>query len=251
MSPPTEPPGYAEHFGALAARYDELRRDPSDENIDVLVREGDLAGRSVLDIGCGTGRVAGVLSGRYGATVHGVEPSEQMLAVARERVPAGVRLTQAGAERLPFADGAFERALMQLVVHLTDRPAALAEARRVLAAAGRLVICSVDPAGAERFWLSDLFPSYAGIERGRFPSPRTLRAELEVAGFPAVADLPFEQPIRYSRRLALDLLRGRFASSFALIDDDEYAAGMRRAERELPDPVQSVLKLIVVVARCG
>ena len=40
----------------------------------------------------------------------------------------------APAERLPFKDGWFERAVMWLVVHLVDRPQAFAEARRVLGA---------------------------------------------------------------------------------------------------------------------
>ena len=42
------------HFGRVARRYDELR--PADENwwelFELLVREGDLVGRRVLDIGC-------------------------------------------------------------------------------------------------------------------------------------------------------------------------------------------------------
>ena len=45
------------------------------------------------------------------------------------------------------------------------------------------------------------------------------------------------------------MLRGRFASSFALMSDDEYRAGLERAERELPDRVESVLGLVIVTAR--
>ena len=47
-------------FGRLASSYDRLR--PTDESwlelLDVLVREGDLVGRRVLDVGCGTGRLS-------------------------------------------------------------------------------------------------------------------------------------------------------------------------------------------------
>src|SRR5436190_1462767 len=53
-------------FGRRAARYDELR--PADENwrevCDALIREGDLAGRRVLDVGCGTGKFVAALSER-------------------------------------------------------------------------------------------------------------------------------------------------------------------------------------------
>src|SRR5438093_10529475 len=105
-------------FGPLAATYDELR--PTDENwhrlLDALVREGDLQARRVLDVGCGTGRLAAALAAR-GARVWGVDASPEMLAVARERVPRGVGLKLGSAEALPFADGWFERAVLRVVVH--------------------------------------------------------------------------------------------------------------------------------------
>jgi SAM-dependent methyltransferase len=79
----------------------------------------------VLDVGCGTGRTAAALAERYGAKVWGVDPSEEMLAVARQKVPASVGLKAGSAEDLPFRDGWFERAVMVLVVHHVDRGRAL------------------------------------------------------------------------------------------------------------------------------
>ena len=106
----------------MARSYDELR--PADANwrevFELLVREGDLAGRRLLDIGCGTGRAAEALVER-GSRVWGVEPEPEMAALARERVST---VKVAPAERLPFKDAWFERALMWLVVHLVDRPLA-------------------------------------------------------------------------------------------------------------------------------
>ncbi len=68
-------PDYGSHFGDLAAHYYELRPGTRDEAIEILVREGDLRGRCVLDVGCGTGRMAASLAERYGATVSSVDPS--------------------------------------------------------------------------------------------------------------------------------------------------------------------------------
>ncbi len=242
-------PDYDRHFGRLARRYDELRKDPSDENIEMLVRVGDLERRSVLDVGCGTGRVASVLVLRYGARLVGIDPSAEMLEAARKRAPSGrLRLVPATAEALPFRDHTFERALMQLVVHLVDRARAFAELHRVLSPPGRVVICTVDPAGVDRIWLSDLFPSYADIDRRRFPAPELLLSDLEAAGFSAAWSVPFDQPVVYDRDRALQMLRGRFASSFALIGEDEYRAGLERAERELSVRVEFTLKLAIVTA---
>ena len=55
-------------FGRIAPRYDELRNigERWPELVDLLVREGDLRGRRVLDVGSGTGRLATILVERYG-----------------------------------------------------------------------------------------------------------------------------------------------------------------------------------------
>ena len=65
------------------------------------MREGDLAGRRVLDIGCGTGRASEALAAR-GSRVWGVEPEPEMAELARRRVST---VKVAPAERLPFKDG--------------------------------------------------------------------------------------------------------------------------------------------------
>ena len=243
-------PDYGIHFNSLAARYDELRPDPSYELIEALAREGALQGRRILDLGCGTGRVAAALAERYGATVTGVDPSPEMLEVARSRAPEGVVALERGtAEDIPFADASFERAIMQLVVHLVDRPRTFAELYRVLVPGGRLVISTVNPAAVERIWLSKLFPSYAAIDRKRFPALGSLSDELDAAGFTDIKAVPLSERRVYGREPALRAIRGRFASSFALMSEEEYRAGLERAERELPVKVESVLELVIVTAR--
>ena len=65
------------------------------------MREGDLRGRRVLEVGCGTGLFAAALSERAAAKVWAVDASPEMLAVARAQAPR-VALRQASAERLPL-----------------------------------------------------------------------------------------------------------------------------------------------------
>ena len=73
-------------FSRLAPRYDELRNTGKfwGELVEEVVREGDLKGRRVLDVGCGTGKWATVLAERYGCKVWGVDPSPEMIEVARD-----------------------------------------------------------------------------------------------------------------------------------------------------------------------
>jgi SAM-dependent methyltransferase len=241
----------APDFGPLAETYDALR--PADENwvevAEALVREGDLAGRRVLDVGCGTGRFASRLAEEHGGKVWGVDPSPEMLAVARRRLPAGVGLRRGGAEDLPFKDEWFERAVMWLVVHLVERPAAFAEARRVLARSGRLAIATFDPAYFDAFWLNHLFPSLEAIDRARFPDAETLVAELETAGFSDVVLTPLQQRGAIPRASALERIEGRFISTLRALDEGEFRAGLERAKKELPEVIDYAVEWIIAVAK--
>jgi len=200
----------------------------------LLVREGDLRGRRVLDVGCGTGTLAAWLAERVAAKVWGVDPSPEMLEVARGKVPADVGLKEARAEELPFKDAWFERIVLRLVVHHLDRPRAFAEFRRVLADDGRLVLATFEPAQFDDHYLSPYFPSIAVVDRERF-APESFVAELEAAGFEGVRTTSLHQVTSVARDDALARIRGKHISTFQLIPEEEYAAGLERAEREFPE----------------
>ena len=236
------------HFASIATRYDELRTasqlgTPHDRR---LVELGDLHGRRVLDVGCGTGRLLAVLTELFDAEGVGVDASAEMVDVARGRQLNGATFFVAPAEELPLADGSCERAVTTFAVHHFDRGRAFAEVRRVVGPGGRFVISTTDPDAFDRFWMAPLFPSYAAVERARFPDGATLAAELEAAGFADTLVERFELERVFSREHALEKLRSRHASTFALIGDEEYAEGFERAERELDDPVEYLLELLLV-----
>ena len=113
----------------------------------ILDLAGDVAGRRILDVGCGAGPLLEALRDR-GAVVTGVEPSAKMLELARRRLGEGGELHHAGlgGGPLPFPDGAFDDVIACLVLHyLEDWKAPLAEMRRVLAAGGRLIVAVNHP----------------------------------------------------------------------------------------------------------
>jgi ubiquinone/menaquinone biosynthesis C-methylase UbiE len=237
-----------EHFDRVASRYDRFRTPPRVTVVhETLVREADLAGKRVLDIGCGTGVNMRFLIDSFACTVAGVDSSEGMLVEARRRVPEG-DLRYGVAERLPFDEGTFDGALMSLVVQHLDRPQAFAEAYRVLLEKGRLVIVTPEHDAFPRAWMAPLFPSYVAVEQARFPSRAALTDELHAAGFADVrtVDVPIQR--RFSRESAVERIRGRYASTFEHFSDEEYREGLARAERDLPDPVEYVLEFLVVVA---
>jgi ubiquinone/menaquinone biosynthesis C-methylase UbiE len=99
---------------------------------------GDLSGLDAVDIGCGSGRVTGVLVS-LGARVTGVEPNAEALGRARETVRA--RFVAGSGEATGLADAAFDIAVFgESLHHAQDRFAALEEAVRIVRPGGRIVV---------------------------------------------------------------------------------------------------------------
>jgi ubiquinone/menaquinone biosynthesis C-methylase UbiE len=108
---------------------------------EVRTRTYDLlATGEVVDVGCGSGRAVAEL----GEGALGVDPSEEMLTAARTRWP-GRDFRTGDAYELPLADASMRGYRADKVFHLLTEPAqALAEARRVLRAGGRIVLTGQD-----------------------------------------------------------------------------------------------------------
>jgi demethylmenaquinone methyltransferase/2-methoxy-6-polyprenyl-1,4-benzoquinol methylase len=94
-------------------------------------------GATVLDVATGTGAVARELLAQKGCTVVGLDQSPQMLAEARRRLPADVKLVEASAEHLPFPDAAFDALTFTYLLRYVEDPAAvLRELARVVRPGG-------------------------------------------------------------------------------------------------------------------
>jgi ubiquinone/menaquinone biosynthesis C-methylase UbiE len=139
-------------YDRLAADYDRAMR-PLERWLFARLRAAGLAeisaGASVIEVGAGTG--ANFALYPQGACGAACEVSLEMLKVARAKfVPAGVRLVQARAEALPFADATFDAAVATLVFCSVASPRqAFDELRRVVRAGGRVVLVEhVRPRGA-------------------------------------------------------------------------------------------------------
>jgi 2-polyprenyl-6-hydroxyphenyl methylase / 3-demethylubiquinone-9 3-methyltransferase len=159
-------------------------------------------GRLVLDAGCGGGLVAKGLAGA-GAVVVGVDRLPACVEVARRAVPAGFRPAVAELERLPFADASFDAVVAADVLeHVPDLPAAVAELARVLRPGGSFLFDTINRTawawftallGAER--LAGLVPR--GTHDWRlFIRPAELDLLLRRAGLAAVTTAGLAPRIR-------------------------------------------------------
>jgi SAM-dependent methyltransferase len=109
--------------------------------LDALaLRRGD----RLLEIGCGGGLLLRDALAS-GVSAIGIDHSEEMVSLARERAP-GAEVVLASAEQLPFEDASFTAAAMSVVFFfLPDPVAVLRECRRVLRAGGRMAVYTNAP----------------------------------------------------------------------------------------------------------
>lgn len=135
-------------------------------------RLGPLAGKAVLDYGCGHGMAAVVLA-RHGARVTAFDLSGDYVAEARERAAANevqVSFLQADGHALPFADASFDAVWGNAILHHLDLRIAGRELHRVLRPRGVAVFC--EPWGENPLlrWARRHLP-YHGKERTRDEEP--------------------------------------------------------------------------------
>lgn len=163
-----------------------------------------------LEIGVGSARFAAPLGVEFG-----IDPAAEMLEYARAR---GVRVACAVAEALPFANAAFDYALVVTTIcFVEDAAAMVAEARRVLKPGGALVIGFIDRASAlgreyEAHRAENVF-----YRDARFYSGDEVERLLADAGFgPPVWGQTLFSPLAQMREIE-PLRAGRGEGSFVVV----------------------------------
>jgi len=145
-----------DYFTKYAPEWDRLRQLDVDEELVAGAVRDMLPlnkGQRLLDLGTGTGRMLQVLGPDVGEAI-GLDNSHEMLAVARANLKRwgleNCQLRQADILALPLAYGSFDAIVVHQVLHFMDRPwIALAEAQRLLAPGGRLLIVDLAPHDVE------------------------------------------------------------------------------------------------------
>lgn len=153
-----------------------------------------IAGRRLLDVGCGAGALAASLAAR-GAQVTGVDPSETALAKACRAVHEAA-FEAADARALPFADGAFDGAVIHNALHHVPEDgmvAALREAARVTGPSRGVVV--VEPlARGNYFALTRLVEDETEV---RARAQEALAAAVADGLFAVTTDLEYDRPQRF------------------------------------------------------
>jgi SAM-dependent methyltransferase len=159
------------HFDDVAAVYDESMPSHVIEHY-LQKRTGCVLSicpppARVLDVGCGTGALAARLAGN-GYEVVGIDPSQGMLDVMRERAPE-VEAVRGSATGMPFDDDEFDLSLSVATMHhIAEADAvrlALGEMVRVVRPGGRILVWDHNPRNPYWPYLMRRVPQDTGEER--------------------------------------------------------------------------------------
>jgi demethylmenaquinone methyltransferase/2-methoxy-6-polyprenyl-1,4-benzoquinol methylase len=200
---PEQPQGSGRMFDGIAERYDLVNRVIS-LGIDMRWRRRAVRalalspGARVLDVATGTADLAILCAeSEPTLTVVGIDPSERMLAIGRDKVARRgfaerIELRTGDAETLPFADASFDAVSIAFGIrNVPDRDRALAEMARVTRPGGRVVVLELSepPPGFfgpfARFHMHTLVPYVGGLISGASEYKYLIRS---IAQFPPAAE---------------------------------------------------------------
>jgi SAM-dependent methyltransferase len=224
-----------QRFGAVADLYHRHRPSYPSAIIDwVLVTAGLAPPATVADIGCGTGISTRLFAVR-GFDVLGIDPSEEMLAKARDA--GGARYTRGEASATGLPAGSVDLVIAAQAFHWFDIPSTLAEIGRILRP-GRWSAAFWNVRALEGSFMEEYDAllrrwsrEYAVVESHE-ESGRRLRTH------PGITDAT-EAVFANLQRLDRDGFFGRVASSSYVIHGVADRAGFDRALGELFDRHQS------------
>ncbi len=168
-----------EHFNRWSRTYDDswIQRYADRVHVEMLnvVTSEIGAPSTVLDVGCGTGRLLSKARTLYSSAILlGIDPADGMVKIARSQIPSAT-IYLGGAESLPLADSSVDVVLSSISFHhWSDQLGALREINRVLRPGGCFCLADI----SMPMWLTKL------VRHSKVKSPAAVSQLFNEAGLP-------------------------------------------------------------------
>jgi len=211
----------AEGFDALRFGGPIGQQVQHDQEVLLMAAFGPITGRTILDVGTGTGRAA-LAFARAGAVVTGIDASEQMLAVARrtaEERHLNATFQTGDAHAIPFGDQQFQCAVsLRVIMHTPDWQKCVSELCRV--AKWRVVVdfpSARSAAAIESRSRQKKLARGEKVEAYRVLKVDDVRAVIEAAGFKIIGvHKQYVLPINFHKLFNSPMFTGAIESTLAV-----------------------------------
>ncbi|UCG92002.1 MAG: class I SAM-dependent methyltransferase [candidate division WOR-3 bacterium] len=237
-------------------RYDQARRLPEKtmqlwlESISQHIPKDEV--KTIIDVGCGTGRFSKALADHFSAKVYGIDPSYKMLKKAKSSILSPlVDFIQCQAANIPLCDKRTDMLfLSQVFHHIHNKDNAALEFKRVLKRDGFLCIRNSTTDSLDCYIYLRFFPSARKIDLAKLPSRRELKNFLHGHGFKLCTHTIVHQVFadnfdEYLRKISM-----RALSDLDAITDEEFQEGLTRLkkycqEQKSQEPIFEDLDLFI------
>ena len=186
--------------------------------------------KTILDLGCGTGRFTEALATFFDAEVIGIDPSKTMLEQARskQRDPR-IRYEVGSGEAIPLSDNSVDLIFMSMIFHHFNNPIlAASECRRVLRSGGVAFLRAGTREHISVYPYVDFFPESRPILEERLPTSIFVRQVFEAGGFRTATSQVVTQQIAQSYAVYVEKLSAGADSVLASLSYADFEAGMER-----------------------
>ncbi|MFX0196999.1 MAG: class I SAM-dependent methyltransferase [Candidatus Hodarchaeota archaeon] len=219
-------------YNKIASDYSTYRRNVHPEVLRGLLLTSRVGKTSkVLEVGCGTANYVITLETAAGSSCWGLDPSEQMLSIARKRSNK-IEFLLGKAEQIDFQPNFFDLVFsVDVIHHVEDHLKYFHEANRVLKEGGK--ICTATDSEwiiRHRQPLATHFPETIEVELARYPRIAKLQELMAQAGFIEIID----KVVEFSFPLTdIQAFRDKAFSSLHLISEEAFQKGLKRLEQNI------------------